>query len=91
MGCPPGLTFNHDQENEDSDDDDEVHEEFHRRVKTLYLEIFPQHEACDETCEGHSLPDMPLKFLTEMAYPVDMSALTLEARKWLVFFPYLLS
>ena len=56
--------------------------EFDRRTETLYLEIFPEHHACEDGCAGHELPDLPSRFLKEMNYPSDLKALVVAARAW---------
>ena len=81
LGCPPGLKLE-DEDDTEKAENDVMHEEFNRRVQALFLEIFPEHTECGESCEGHQLPDLPVRMLQEMGYPGDLSALTLEARKW---------
>ena len=64
-----------------TDEDDE----FNRRSKEVFLEIFPDHEHCADdakACVGHELPSMPLHFLKELGYPSDMTSLALAARQW---------
>jgi len=65
-----------------SDDTGSCDEEFIRRSEAMYLEIFPDHSECGASCRGHTFPQTPLKFLKELKYPENISALGIEARKW---------
>ena len=51
-------------------------------AQELYLEIFPEHQACGDGCNGHNLPDLPARILKEMDYPPDLKALVVAARAW---------
>ena len=80
IGVAPAMNMKttHKENTEES-----VHEEFDRRTRVVFVEIFPDHEHCtSDSCAGHQLPDMPLTFLKELGHPEDMTALTLAARKW---------
>ena len=57
-------------------------EEFERRSREVYLEVFPVHAHCDETCTGHMLPEMSMKFLDVLNNPEDLGSLTRELRAW---------
>ena len=56
--------------------------EFERRSEALYVEIFPEHHLCSADCAGHTLPDLPSRFLQEMDYPSDLPTLINAARAW---------
>ena len=67
---------------ESSAKEENLDQEFQRRSKEVFTEIFPEHELCVDSCCGHQLPEMPAKFLKELGWPEDISALARSARKW---------
>ena len=78
VGLPPSM-----EKRVDSNSKDEAADaEFERRTEEVFLEIFPDHEHCGDECCGHQLPDMPMKIMQELNYPIDVAALVFEARKW---------
>ena len=64
------------------EEDAHLGQEFERRTAELYSEIFPAHQRCGDLCLGHQLPNMPLKFLQALGYPVDMTALEFATKHW---------
>ena len=57
-------------------------EEFARRTGEVYLEIFPVHAVCSESCSGHKLPQLAMKILKELGHPDDVTVLARRARDW---------
>jgi len=47
-------------------------EEFLRRAKVVYNQMFEEHSKCPPSaCPGHGLPPMASKFLAKLKYPTD--------------------
>ena len=76
IGLPPS------KEKKLESDHGSLEDKFKRRVEEVFCEIVPEHEHCKNTCEGHQLPGMVLKFLSELKHPSDLSKLAVEARNW---------
>ena len=80
IGLPPGMEF----KGEEVEDDPEKMKAFDARAEDLYLEIFPEHAACEgsHACNGHNLPSYILKILGALQYPEDLTILSLRAKNW---------
>ena len=78
IGFPPSM-----ERGVDSNSKNEAADaEFDHRTEEVFLEIFPDHEHCGDTCCGHQLPEMPMKILNELRFPSDVTALALAVRNW---------
>ena len=78
VGFPPSMEKEVDSNRKDAAAD----AEFDRRTEEVFLEIFPDHEHCGDTCCGHQLPEFPMKILEELKYPTDIAALAFVVRNW---------
>ena len=74
IGFPPSM----EKEVDSNSKNEAADAEFDRRTEEVFLEIFPDHEHCGDTCCGHQLPEMPMKILNELKYPSDVAALALR-------------
>ena len=78
IGFPPSM----EKEVETNSNNEAADAEFDHRTEEVFLEIFPDHEHCGDTCCGHQLPEMPMKILNELKFPSDVTALALAVRNW---------
>ena len=78
IGFPPSM----EKEVDSNSKNEAADAEFDRRTEEVFLEIFPDHEHCGDTCCGHQLPELPMKILNELKYPSDVAALTFAVRNW---------
>ena len=78
IGFPPSM----EKEVDSNSKNEAADAEFDRRTEEVFLEIFPDHEHCDDACCGHQLPEMPMKIMQVLNFPLDIAALALETRKW---------
>ena len=78
IGFPPSI----EKEVYSNSKNEAADAEFDRRTEEVFLEIFPDHEHCGDTCCGHQLPEFPMKILEELKYPTDIAALAFVVRNW---------
>ena len=78
IGFPPSM----EKEVDSNSKNEAADAEFDHRTEEVFLEIFPDHEHCGDTCCGHQLPELPMKILNELKFPSDVTALALAVRNW---------